>query len=126
MAADKKRNLVYKGKGKKVFEAESSHQVILFFKDDLTAWQGLKKGSFPGKGEICHKVFCLVFSYLKSQGIAVHWIKRLNSKESLCERVEVFPLEVVVRNRLAGSTAKRLGIKEGSFFSKTAFIGVLL
>ena len=110
----KKGSLIYEGKGKKVFEAEDPYQVILFFKDDLTAYQGLKKGAFSKKGEICHQVFCLVFSYLKNQGVAVHWIESLNSRESLCEKVKIFPLEVVVRNRLAGSTAKRLGIKEGT------------
>ena len=110
----KKGSLIYEGKGKKVFETEDPSEVILFFKDDLTAYQGLKKGTFLNKGEICHKVFCLVFFYLKSKGVAVHWLKFLNSRESLCEKVKVFPLEVVVRNRLAGSTAKRLGIKEGT------------
>lgn len=114
MGIVRKRSLIYEGKGKKVFETEQSNQVILFFKDNLTAWQGLKKGSFSGKGKICHQVFCLVFSYLKSQGVAVHWIKKLSSRESLCEKVKIFPLEVVIRNRLAGSTAKRLGIKEGT------------
>lgn len=109
-----KEELLYEGKGKQVFKTAKDHQVILFFKDDLTAWQGVKKGSFLKKGEICHNVFCLVFSYLKSQRIPVHWINPLGPKESLCERVQILPLEVVIRNRLAGSTAKRLGIKEGS------------
>ena len=118
----KKGPLVYEGKGKKVFETENPNQVILFFKDDLTAYQGLKKWTFLNKGEICHKVFCYVFSYLKNKGVAVHWIKYLNAKESLCEKVEIFPLEVVVRNRLAGSTAKRLGLKEGASLKETPLL----
>lgn len=118
----KKGPLVYEGKGKKVFETKNSNQVVLFFKDDLTAWQGLKKGSFSGKGKICHQVFCLVFSYLKSQGMAVHWIRKLNSEESLCKKVNIFPLEAVVRNRLAGSTAKRLGIKEGTALKQSPLL----
>ena len=109
-----KRTLLYEGKGKKVFQTTNPEQVILFFKDDLTAWQGLKKGTFAKKGEICHRIFCLVFSHLKSKGVALHWIKSLGPRESLCEKVKILPLEVVVRNRLAGSTAKRLGIKEGT------------
>lgn len=122
METRKKGPLIYEGKGKKVFKTTNPEQVILFFKDDLTAWQGLKKGSFSGKGEICHHVFCFVFSYLKSQGKAVHWIESLNSRESLCEKVKIFPLEVVVRNRLAGSTAKRLGIKEGTALQKSPLL----
>ena len=122
MEINEKRPLIYEGKGKKVFETDDPNKVILFFKDNLTAWQGLKKGSFSGKGEICHQVFCLIFSYLKSKGVAVHWIKKLNAKESLCEKVKIFPLEVVIRNKLAGSTAKRLGIKEGTALKQTPLL----
>ena len=103
---------MYEGKGKKIFSGGAG-RVILFFKDDLTAFQGAKKGSFKGKGAVCHKIFCLVFSHLKSHGAPVHWLQSLGERESLCEKAQVFPLEVVVRNRLAGSTAKRLGILEG-------------
>lgn len=110
----KKGKLLYEGKGKKVYQVlNQANQVILFFKDDLTADQGRKKGSFTGKGIICQNIFSLIFKYLKKQKIPVHWIKNLNSRESLCWKVEILPLEVVIRNRLAGSTANRLGFKEG-------------
>lgn len=110
-----KGTLLYEGKGKKVYRVKGhSHQVILFFKDDLTADQGKKKGSFKGKGEICKSISSLIFKYLKKQRIPVHWIEDLNPKEMLCFKTQIFPLEVVVRNRLAGSTARRLGFKEGS------------
>ena len=112
----KRRSLLYEGKGKKVFQAADPDQVILFFKDDLTAFQGAKRGSFEGKGEICCNVFCMLFSYLKREGAPVHWIKRLNERESLCEKASMIPLETVVRNKPAGSTAKRLGLKEGAAF----------
>ena len=107
--------LLYEGKGKKVYEVlEQADQVILFFKDDLTAAQGRKKGSFNGKGEICRNISSLIFRYLKKEKIPVHWIEDIDSNESLCFKTKIIPLEVVVRNRLAGSTAKRLGFSEGS------------
>ena len=110
----KKGPLLYEGKGKKVYSVEG-HQdrIILFFKDSLTAYEGTKKGSFKGKGAICRDVFSLVFRYLKTQGIFNHWIEDRNTEESVCLKTHIIPLEVVVRNRLAGSTAKRLGLSEG-------------
>ena len=114
MATIQKKILLYEGKGKKVYQAEDqTDQVVLFFKDDLTAEQGRQKGSFSGKGEICKNVSSLIFQYLKKQELPVHWIKDLSSREMLCFKTEILPLEVVVRNRLAGSTAKRLGFPEG-------------
>ena len=114
-----KDSLIYEGKGKKVYGVKNKpDQVILFFKDDLTAYQGKKKSNFSGKGEICHRVFSLIFRYLAQEGLSTHWIKDLNSLESLCLKTKIFPLEVVIRNRLAGSTAKRLGIPEGTPISE--------
>ena len=110
-----KGDLLYEGKGKKVYQVvDQTDQVILFFKDDLTADQGRKKGSFNGKGEICRNISSLIFRYLKKEKIPVHWIEDIDSNESLCFKTKIIPLEVVVRNRLAGSTAKRLGFSEGS------------
>ena len=110
----RKGDLLYEGKGKRVYAVEGEpDQVILRFKDELTAWQGKKKGSFSGKGEICRKVFSLVFRHLKDQAVPVHWIRDLNPLESLCAKARIIPLEAVVRNRLAGSSAKRLGFSEG-------------
>ena len=109
-----KGKLLYEGKGKKVYEVKGRpDRIILVFKDSLTAWQGEKKGEFSGKGICCQKVFSLVFRYLRREGILNHWVKDLSSGESLCVKTRILPLEVVVRNRLAGSTAKRLGFSEG-------------
>ncbi|MGI9548819.1 MAG: phosphoribosylaminoimidazolesuccinocarboxamide synthase [Bdellovibrionales bacterium] len=109
-----KKDLIYEGKGKKIYSVQGHpDQVILFFKDDLTAYQGRKQSSFPKKGEICKTISSLIFQYLKQEGMPVHWIKDLSPLESLCLKVDIFPLEVVIRNRLAGSTAQRLGLKEG-------------
>ena len=111
----RKEKLLYEGKGKQVFAVRGEpDQAVLRFKDDLTAWQGKKRGSFPGKGEICRSVSSFVFQHLKAGGVPVHWIRDLNPLESLCAKVRVIPLEAVVRNRLAGSSAKRLGFSEGA------------
>ena len=110
-----KGDLIYEGKGKKIYSVKGNKdQVVLFFKDDLTAYQGKKKSSFKNKGQICWQVSSLIFQYLKKQNIPIHWIEDLGNLESLCLKVEIVPLEVVIRNRLAGSTAKRLGLEEGS------------
>ena len=109
-----KGDLLYEGKGKKVYQVLSrSDQVILFFKDDLTADQGRKKGFFSGKGEICKNISSLIFRYLKKECVPVHWIEDLSPTEMLCLKTAILPLEVVIRNRLAGSTAQRLGFPEG-------------
>ena len=108
------RQLLYEGKGKKVYQdPESKDQVILFFKDDLTAYQAKKKGSFKRKGEVCKTVSALIFKYLEKKGVKTHLIEEISPREIRCFKTEIFPLEVVIRNRLAGSTAKRLGLKEG-------------
>ena len=110
----KHSNLLYEGKGKKVYESpESSDKVILFFKNDLTAYQAQKTGTFEEKGKCCCQITSLIFQFLKKEGIKNHWLKDLSDREILCLRTEILPLEVVIRNRLAGSTAKRLGLKEG-------------
>lgn len=110
-----KGTLLYEGKGKKVYRVQGhSDQVILFFKNDLTAAQGRKKGTFKDKGQVCKSISSLVFRYLNKQKISNHWKSDLNAREMLCLKTQIFPLEVVLRNRLAGSTAQRLGLKEGS------------
>ena len=110
----KKELLLYEGKGKKVYSVEGQpDRIILFFKDSLTAYVGTKKGSFEGKGAICRNVFSLVFRYLKGQGVLNHWIQDRDKGESVCLKTQIIPLEVVMRNRLAGSTARRLGFPEG-------------
>ena len=106
--------LLYEGKGKKVYSVKGEpDRIILFFKDSLTAYEGMKKGSFKGKGAVCREVSSLVFRYLKKEGISNHRIEDRGLRESLCFKTRIIPLEVVIRNRLAGSTAKRLGFAEG-------------
>ena len=108
-----KKELLYEGKAKKVYSTESPIQVVVEYKDSLTAFNAQKKGSFEGKGALNMQVTSLLFRQLARDGIPTHWIKNLSPKEMLVKKVQIIPLEVVVRNILAGSTAKKLGIQEG-------------
>lgn len=118
-----KGDLLYEGKGKKIYSVQGQEdQVLLFFKDDLTAYQGKKKSSLEGKGKICWEVSSLIFQYLKKENIPIHWIENQKDLESLCWKVDIIPLEVVMRNRLAGSTAQRLGKEEGSLIKNSPLL----
>ena len=110
---------MYEGKGKRVYSLiHQPNKLLLFFKDDLTAHQGKKRGQFEGKGELCRNISSLLFQHLKKNSIPVHWLADLGRRESLCLKAQMIPLEVVVRNRLAGSTAHRLGFPEGHALPK--------
>ncbi len=110
-----KGSLIYEGKGKRVYQNNlNPDEVIIFFKDDLTAFQGRKKDFFLGKGKICNLISSSIFSYLSTESISHHWLQILSGTESLCKKVKMIPLEVVIRNFLAGSTAKKFQIKEGT------------
>ncbi|MFQ5992817.1 MAG: phosphoribosylaminoimidazolesuccinocarboxamide synthase [Nitrospiraceae bacterium] len=108
-----KRTLLYEGKAKKVFEADRSDQVIQYFKDDATAFNAQKRGTITDKGVVNNKVSERLFRLLEHGGVQTHFIERLNDREMLTKRVTIIPIEVVLRNVVAGSLAKRLGIKEG-------------
>ena len=104
------------GKGKMLYRVKGDPMYVwMEFKDDLTAFNGEKKASFKGKGVISHFVSAAVFRYLKSSGVRVHWVGDAGAGAMVCRKLQIIPLEVVVRNRLAGSTAKRLGLREGTF-----------
>lgn len=107
--------MIYEGKAKKVFrDPVLVDQLILEFKDSLTAFNAQKKGSFENKGAINRDIAALVFEKLRARGIESHFIANEGSHHMRVRRVEIIPLEVVVRNILAGSTAKKLGIPEGA------------
>ncbi len=105
--------LIYEGKAKKVFATDRSDQVIHYFKDDATAFNAQKRGTIDNKGIVNNKVSERLFQLLATGGVPSHFIARVNDREMLTHRVSIIPLEVVVRNRVAGSLAKRLGLKEG-------------
>lgn len=105
--------MLYEGKAKQVFETENPDEVIVRFKDDATAFNAQKRGQFDRKGEMNNKITTLLFEYLNEKGIPTHFIKKLDDREQLVKKVQIIPLEMVVRNYSAGSMAQRLGVEEG-------------
>lgn len=108
-----KGTLLYEGKAKQVYETENADQVIVKFKDDATAFNAQKRGQVNLKGEMNNAITTLIFEYLNEQGIETHFIQKLSEREQLVKRVDIIPIEMVVRNYSAGSMAERLGIEEG-------------
>ena len=104
---------LYEGKAKKIFETAKPDQVIQYFKDDATAFNARKRGTIVDKGVINNKVSERLFRLLEQEGVPTHFIERLSDREMLTKKVVIVPIEVVVRNVVAGSLAKRLGLKEG-------------
>lgn len=112
-----KLDLLYTGKAKKVFKTEDDNLCIFEYKDDATAFNGEKKGSFDGKGIINNQTANLIFKILEKQGIKTHFVKEISPRETLVKKVDIIPLEVIVRNVAAGSFCKRYGTAEGTVFS---------
>lgn len=105
--------MLYEGKAKKVWATEDDSLCIVSYKDDATAFNGLKKGTIEGKGSINNRVSNFFMSIIEKRGVPTHVVKELNDRETLVKRVEIVPLEVIVRNIAAGSLSKRLGLEEG-------------
>lgn len=112
-----KGKLLYEGKAKKVFETENDDLLIVAYKDDATAFNGLKKGTITGKGEINNQVTNFLMAELEKEGVPTHFVKEISSRETVVKRVKIIPLEVIVRNIAAGSLSKRLGLEEGTVLS---------
>ncbi len=113
--------MLYEGKAKKIFKTDKEDEVIVYYKDDATAFNGEKKGQIQSKGELNNSITSKLFQLLQRKGIKTHFIKKLNEREQLCKKVEIVPLEVIVRNVAAGSMAKRLGLEEGFPLKTTVF-----
>jgi phosphoribosylaminoimidazole-succinocarboxamide synthase len=107
---------IYEGKAKKVFETDEQELLVVEYKDDATAFNGLKKGTIVGKGVVNNRMTNYLMQYLESKGIPTHFAKELSDRETLVKRVSIVPLEVIIRNRAAGSFAKRYGVEEGIVF----------
>src|SRR4029077_17889784 len=103
----------YEGKAKKVFATDKPDQIVQYFKDDATAFNAQKRGTIVEKGVINNKVSERLFRLLEQDGAPTHFVERLSDRELLTKKVTIVPIEVVVRNVVAGSLAKRLGLKEG-------------
>ena len=110
----KKLEQLYEGKAKKVFKTDDPECYIVDYKDDATAFNGLKKGSISGKGVINNKMSNLLMAKLEKDGIPTHFVEELSDRETLVKRVSIVPLEVIIRNIAAGSFAKRYGVEEGT------------
>lgn len=108
------QELLYEGKAKKVFRTNKPDQYYLEFKDSLTAFNALKKGTFENKGQVNRDIAAKLFEYLKGRGVASHYVSSDGATGMVVKKVEIIPFEVVIRNILAGSTAKKLGFEEGS------------
>lgn len=110
--------MLYEGKAKKVFATENPNEVVIYYKDDATAFNGLKKGTIMDKGIMNNTITTFFFDLLGKNGIPHHQIKKLSDRESLCKKVHIIPLEVVTRNIAAGSLAKKMGVEEGYVLKK--------
>ena len=119
MARPEKREQLYEGKAKKVFATTDPDVVLVDYKDDATAFNGLKKGTIVGKGVINNKVTNFLMQMLEKQGIRTHFVEQISDRETLVKKVSIVPLEVIVRNIAAGSLSKRLGIPEGTKLKET-------
>ncbi len=116
-----KKDFIYEGKAKQVYSTEEADKVIVYYKDDATAFNAQKRGTVEDKGEMNNKISTLIFEYLIQKGIPTHYIETLNEREQLVKKVSILPLEVVVRNYVAGSMAQRLGLEEGGKCPVTIF-----
>lgn len=114
-----KREQLYEGKAKKVFATDDPTLVLVSYKDDATAFNGLKKGTIEGKGAINNRVTNHLMRLLESKGVPTHFVRELSPTETLVKKVQIIPLEVIVRNVAAGSLSKRLGLPEGTRMAKT-------
>ena len=115
----KKLEQLYEGKAKKVFATDDPNVVLVDYKDDATAFNGLKKGTILGKGVINNRVTNFLMQMLEKNGIPTHYIEEISDRETLVKKVTIVPLEVIVRNIAAGSLSKRLGLPEGTKLAKT-------
>lgn len=116
-----KRELIYEGKAKQVYASDKENLIIIHFKDDATAGNGAKKGTIVNKGAINNKITAKIFKMLGENRIKTHLVEVLNDRDQLCQKVKIFPLEVTVRNIIAGTMSKRLGIEEGTVPPETIF-----
>ena len=110
----KRQEQLYEGKAKIIYATEDPDLVIQYFKDDASAFNGVKKGTIVDKGVINNHVSTTIFKYLEEKGVRTHMVEELNDREMLVKRLEIIPVEVVLRNVVAGSLAKRMGLAEGT------------
>ncbi len=113
-----KKEQLYEGKAKKVFATDDPALCIVSYKDDATAFNGLKKGTIAGKGVVNNRMTNMMMRLVEKSGVPTHFVEELNERETLVKKVKIVPLEVIVRNVSAGSFAKRYGVEEGIPFDE--------
>ena len=113
-----KREQLYEGKAKKVYATDDPNLVIVSYKDDATAFNGLKKGTIVGKGVVNNKVTNYLMRMLEEKGVPTHYVEELSDRDTVVKKVSIVPLEVIIRNISAGSFAKRFGVEEGIVFDQ--------
>ncbi len=118
---NQKGEMLYEGKAKQVYATDNPDEVIVMYKDDTTAFNNQKKGQVDKKGHLNNEISTLIFKHLNDEGIPTHFIEKLNDREQRVRKVNIIPIEVIVRNYVAGSMAQRLGIEEGTKSPVTIF-----
>ncbi|RQD71000.1 MAG: phosphoribosylaminoimidazolesuccinocarboxamide synthase [Tindallia sp. MSAO_Bac2] len=118
MLTPEKKEMLYEGKAKQVYATQDPSTVIVYFKDDATAFNGKKKSQIHGKGIINNTLSSLLYPYLEEKGVKTHFLRQLSDREMLVYAVDIIPLEVIVRNVAAGSMARNMGIEEGKIMKK--------
>lgn len=116
-----KKELLYEGKAKQIYSTENDDLIIMHYKDDATAFNGLKKASLDNKGKLNNLISTIIYKRLIQANVKTHYIETLNERDQLCKKVSIIPLEVITRNIIAGSMSKRLGIKEGTKPNNTIY-----
>ena len=109
-----KQDFFYEGKAKQLYTTDDPNLIIIFYKDDATAYNGVKRSSIRNKGILNNKITELIYIYLERKGIKTHFVKRLNDHTQLCKKLDTIPLEFITRNVIAGSLSRRLDIEEGT------------
>ena len=110
----KQLEMMYEGKAKQVFATDDPTLAVIHYKDDATAFNGLKKGTIVGKGVVNNRMSNFMFQLLEKHGIKTHFVEELSDRDTVVRKVSIVPLEVIVRNKAAGSLSKRLGLEEGT------------
>ncbi len=113
--------MLYEGKAKQVFLTDNDDQIIMHYKDAATAFNNVKKATIDNKGVLNNAISTIIFEHMHAAGVKTHYIETLNDRDQLCRKVTIIPLEVIVRNIIAGSMAQRLGIEEGTKPSNVVF-----
>lgn len=113
--------MIYEGKAKQLFATDDPEKIILHYKDDATAFNAIKRATILNKGVLSNAISTLIFKELERLGVKTHYLETLNDRDELCRRVDIIPIEVVVRNVIAGSMAQRLGLEEGTEPENTIF-----